>query len=178
MLHKMAFQLSGKFVALHLDNSTANAYLFNWSSTASFFISRVACCILILADKHGITLIPAYIPTHLNVEADYLSQGRLVQEWYLLPCIAQAAFQLWGQLEMDLLVSSHTNQYQHYYTMKNPLPFLILYVYCTDTAATKIFADKFYFLLLFIYIIVHYIYIYCNYIHSLDLRKYILSTYL
>ena len=39
------------------------------------FLSRLACHILSLADKHGITLLPAYIPTHLNVEADFLSSG-------------------------------------------------------------------------------------------------------
>ena len=32
------------------------------------------------------------IPTHLNVEADYLSWDRLLQEWHLLP---QVAFHLW-----------------------------------------------------------------------------------
>ena len=36
-------------------------------------LSRLACHILNLAKKHGITLIPAYKPTHLNVEA--ISQG-------------------------------------------------------------------------------------------------------
>ena len=40
------------------------------------------------ADEHGITLSPVYIPTHLNVKADYLSQGRLLPEWYLFPHIA------------------------------------------------------------------------------------------
>ena len=40
-----------------------------------------------------IILIPVYIPTYLNVEADYLSQGRLVPV-YLFPHIAQMAFQL------------------------------------------------------------------------------------
>ena len=41
---------------------------------------------------HGITPIPTYIPTHLNGEANYLSQGSLVPEWHLLPHIAQATF--------------------------------------------------------------------------------------
>ena len=36
---------------------------------ASVFLSRSACHILNMADMHGITLFPAYIPTHLNVEA-------------------------------------------------------------------------------------------------------------
>ena len=44
------------------------------------FFSRLACHILSLTDKHGITLLPAYIPTHLNVEADYVSQDQLLLE--------------------------------------------------------------------------------------------------
>ena len=75
MLCRMAFCLSGKVVALHLDNSTAKAYLHNQGGTVSPFLSRLACRILSLTNKHGITLLPAYIPTHLNVEADFLSLG-------------------------------------------------------------------------------------------------------
>ena len=33
-----------------------------------------------------------------------------------------AAFHLWGQLEVDLVASSHTSQCQHYYTLEHPLP--------------------------------------------------------
>ena len=88
MLHRMAFHLSGKVVALHLDNSTAKAYLCNQGGTVSLFLSRLACQILSLTDKHGITLIPTYISTHLNVQADYLSQDQLLPEWHLLPQVA------------------------------------------------------------------------------------------
>ena len=87
MLHRMAFCLSGKVVALYLDNSTANT-----CGTASPFISRLACQILSLTDKHTITLILAAIPTHLNVEANCLSQHQLLPGWHLLPQVAQAAF--------------------------------------------------------------------------------------
>ena len=121
MLCRMAFCLSGKVVALHLDNSTAKAYLCNQGGTVSPFLSRLACWILSLTDKHGITLIPAYIPTHLSVEADYLSQDWLLLEWHLLPEVAQAAFHLWGLPEVDLLASSHSTQCQHYFTFKTPL---------------------------------------------------------
>ena len=75
MLHRMAFCLTGKVVALHLDNNTAKAYLCNQGGTVSSFLSSQACWILSLTDKHSISLIPAYIPTHLNVEADLLSWG-------------------------------------------------------------------------------------------------------
>ena len=122
MLHRNAICLSGKVVGLHLDNSTAKAYLCNQGSTVSPFLSRLACWILSLTDKHGITLIPAYIPTHLNVEADYLSQDCLLPEWYLLPQVVQAAFHLWGLPEVHLMASSHSIQCQHYFTLESPLP--------------------------------------------------------
>ena len=75
-------------------------------------------CHYLLVYVNGITLIPVYIPTHLNVEADYLLQGWLVPEWHLLLHRAQAGFKLWGQAELELLASSHTNQYYHYYTLE------------------------------------------------------------
>ena len=111
MLHRAAFYLSGKVVALHLGNSTAKAYPCNKDGTVSLFLSRLACWILRLTNKHGITLIPAYIPTHLNVEANYL-----------LPQVAEVTFHLWGLPEVDLLGSSHSTQFQHYYTLASPLP--------------------------------------------------------
>ena len=122
MLHRMAFHLSGKVVSLHLDNGTAKAYLCNQGGIVSPFLSRLACQILSLTDKHGITLIPTYIPTHLNVEVDFLSQDQLPPEWHLLPQVAHAAFCFWGLLEGDLLVSSHSTQCQHYFTLETPLP--------------------------------------------------------
>ena len=122
MLRRMAFCLSGKVVALHLDNSTPKTYLCNQGGTVSPFLSRLACQILSLTDKHGITLLPAYIPTHLNVEADFLSKDQMLLEWHLLPQVAQAAFCLWGLPEVDLLASSCSTQCQHYFTLETPLP--------------------------------------------------------
>ena len=115
MLHRTAFHLSDKVVALHSNNSTAKAYPCNQGGTVSPFISRLACLILSLTDKHGYTLIPAYIPTHLNVEANYLSRDQMLLEWHLLPQVTQAAFHLWGLPEVDLLASSGSTQCQHYY---------------------------------------------------------------
>ena len=88
----------------------------------SSFLSRLTSWILSVTDKHGITLIPAYIPTHLNVEADCLSQDQMLLEWHLLPQVAQAAFCLWSLPEVDLLASSHSTQCQHCYTLESPLP--------------------------------------------------------
>ena len=74
LLCKMAFWLPSKVVALHLDSGTAKAYLCNQGGTASLFLSRVACHVLNLA-YNGITLIPAYNLTHLNVKADHFLLG-------------------------------------------------------------------------------------------------------
>ena len=73
-----SFWLSDKVVALHFHNSTAKGSLYNQEDAASNFLSRISCCILNLADMHGINLLPTYLLTYLNVEADYPSQGRLV----------------------------------------------------------------------------------------------------
>ena len=39
----------------------------------SLFLFRLTCCIFNLASKHVISLIPTYIPNHLNVETSYFS---------------------------------------------------------------------------------------------------------
>ena len=122
LLCRMAFCLSDKVVALHLDNSTAKAYLCNQGGTISSFLSRLTCWILSLTDKHNITIILAYIPTYLNVEAEYLSWDQMLPEWHLLPQMAQVAFCFWGLPEVNLLASSCSTQYQHYYTLETPLP--------------------------------------------------------
>ena len=122
MVCRMAFCLSDKVVALHLDNSTAKAYLCYQVDTVSPILSRLACQVLSLTDKHGIALIPAYIPTHLNVDANYLSWDWMLPEWHLLPQMAEAAFHLWVPPEVDLLASSHSTQCWHYYTLECPLP--------------------------------------------------------
>ena len=121
MLCRMAFYLSGKVVALHLDNSMTKAYLCNQCGTVTPFLSKLACQILSLTNKHGITLIPAYIPTHLNVEADYLSRDQMLPEWHLLPQVAEGAFYLLGLPEVDLLASSCSTQCQHYHTLESSL---------------------------------------------------------
>ena len=92
VLCKVAFWFSGKVVNLHLDNNAAKSYSCSQGVTASFLFRR-ACYILNLSNKQGITLMPAYVPTHLSVKADYLSWRRLVPEWWLPSHISQTVFQ-------------------------------------------------------------------------------------
>ena len=111
MLHRMAFCLSDKVAALHLDNSTAKAYLFNQGGTVSPFLSRLACWILSLTDKLGISLLPAYIPTHLNVEADFcpriscFQSGTFSLRW-LRELFTFVAFQRWTSWHLLILLNA------------------------------------------------------------------------
>ena len=72
MLCRMAVYLSCKVITLHLDNSTAKAYLCSQGDTVSLSLSILDFHIFNVANKHGITHIPAYIHMHFNVDADYL----------------------------------------------------------------------------------------------------------
>ena len=78
MLHRMTFHLYGKVVALYLDNRTAKDYLCNQGRYSVSFSFQGGCQILSLTDKCSITLIAAYMPTHLSVEANYLSWDQLL----------------------------------------------------------------------------------------------------
>ena len=84
MLCRMASWLSGNVGSLHLDNDTAKVYLCNQGSTASNFLFETSLLHFNLAGINGFNLLPAYLPTHLKVEAEYLSQVRFVPEWHLL----------------------------------------------------------------------------------------------
>ena len=63
-----------------------------------------------------ITLIQTYIHTQFNVEADYL-MGKVDSRINHVTSNVST----WGQLDVDLLPSSCTNQLQHYYTLENHL---------------------------------------------------------
>ena len=64
MLCRMAFHLSGKVIALHLDNNTTNGYLCNQDGTVSPFLSRLACQILGIPPSMVLLLFQhAFLPT-------------------------------------------------------------------------------------------------------------------
>ena len=121
ILHGMVFHLYGKVVVLHLVNSTAKAYLCNQGGMVSPFLSRQAYWILSLTDKHGITLIPAHIPTCLKVEVD-CPRIRCFQSGIFSLRWLRQLFHLWGLPEVELLASFLSTQCQHYYTLETPLP--------------------------------------------------------
>ena len=56
------------------------------------------------SEKRGITLVPCYLPGHLNVLADHLSRrGQILKtEWSLNQTVADRIFRAWGRPFVDL----------------------------------------------------------------------------
>ena len=118
MLHRLAFQLPDKW------------FPYNWIKVPLkltyvikvvqyLFLSRLASHIRNLADKHGILLFQlSYLPTSMWKPTIYHRES-----WSLSGIFwhCWSSFPTWGHLEMDLLSSSCTNQYQLYYTLEKPL---------------------------------------------------------
>lgn len=58
-----------------------------------------------------------YIPGMINVEADALSWGKVVQDWSLRPDLAQTLFRIWSRPEIDLFALSEAHLLPHYFTI-------------------------------------------------------------
>ena len=85
-------------VALMSDNTSAVAYLRNQGGTKSLAMNDLATDICLWSEKRGMTLVPRYLPGHLNVLADHLSRrGQILKtEFSLNQTVA------WGRPFVDL----------------------------------------------------------------------------
>ena len=81
-------------VALMSDNMSAVAYLRNQGGTKSLTMNDLATDICLWSEKRGMTLVPRYLPGHLNVLADHLSRrGQILKtEWSLNQTVADRIF--------------------------------------------------------------------------------------
>ena len=91
-------------VALMSNNTSAVAYLRNQGGTKSLAMNDLATDICLWVEKRGMTLVPRYLPGHLNVLADHLSRrGQILKtEWSLNQTIADRIFRAWGRPFVDL----------------------------------------------------------------------------
>ena len=86
------------------DNTSAVAYLRNQGGTKSLAMNDLATDICLWSEKRGMTLVPRYLPGHLNVLADHLSRrGQILKtEWSLNQTVADRFFRAWGRPFVDL----------------------------------------------------------------------------
>ena len=103
-LRAFSQSLENARVALMSDNMSAVAYLRNQGGTNSLAMSDLATDICLWSEKRVMTLVPRYLPGHLNVLADHLSRrGQILKtEWSLNQTVADRIFRAWGRPFVDL----------------------------------------------------------------------------
>ena len=88
----------------HVRQHISVAYLRNQGGTKSLTMNDLATDICLWSEKRGMTLVPRYLPGHLNVLADHLSRrGQILKtEWSLNQTVADRIFRAWGRPFVDL----------------------------------------------------------------------------
>jgi hypothetical protein len=86
-----------------IDNTAALAH-----------IRKAAERILLLAHQRQISILPAFIPSEENVQADAASRFQSVPDWHLAPYVFHLISSLWGQPQIDLFASRQSAQTQRF----------------------------------------------------------------
>jgi len=66
---------------------------------------------------HRVTLIPIYLSTSLNYQADWLSRGKALQEWQLSFWAYRVICNRWGCPQVDLFASQFSAKTRDYFTL-------------------------------------------------------------
>ena len=94
---------SFKVVHFQIGNTTALLYLVNMGGTGDQMLLKLSKEIRQYLLKHQITMTAAYLPSSLNVEADWQSRNsRDPSEWKLCPKVFQQVCQSRGTPKVDL----------------------------------------------------------------------------
>jgi hypothetical protein len=88
-----------------IDNTTALAHIRKEGGLRGRALLEGAERILFLTHQRQIRLLPAFIPSEENVQADAASRFQLVPDWHLAPRIFLQMSTLWGLPQIDLFAS-------------------------------------------------------------------------
>ena len=104
--------LKGKVTRVHIDNTTAVAYIRKEGGTCSYLLTRDARMLLQWCDRNQVTLIPVHIAGVRNVEADRLSrEGQLLSsEWSLTRAEFQKIKDHLGTPTLDLFATAENRR--------------------------------------------------------------------
>ena len=116
-------QKSLKAVHFQIDNTTALLYLVKMGGTGNQMLLKLSKEIWQYLLKHQITITAEYLPSSLNVEADWQSQNsRDPSEWKLCAKVFQQVSQRRGTPKVHLFASKLFHQLPQYFAWK-PDPF-------------------------------------------------------
>jgi hypothetical protein len=93
-----------------IDNTAALAHIRKEGGLRGRPLLEAAKRILLLAHQHQLRILPAFIPSEENVQADAASRFLLVPDWHLAPDVFHLISSLWGQPQIDLFASFQSVQ--------------------------------------------------------------------
>ena len=112
-----------KAIHFQIDNTTALSYLGEIGGTKNKYLIELAKKIWKYLLHHGTTITADYLPSSMNVEADWQSRNsKDYSEWKLLRQVFQRICQIKGKPEMDLFASRLPAQVPQY-TARKPGPY-------------------------------------------------------
>jgi hypothetical protein len=93
-----------------VDNTAALAYVRKEGGLKGKDLLEEAERILLLLHRRRIRVMPAFIPSEENLQADAASRFQLVPDWHLDPQVFRLMASLWGHPQIDLFASLQSAQ--------------------------------------------------------------------
>jgi len=111
----LSFVKKGDIKSIHFQNTTAIRYLQKMGGTKSLELLNISKEIWKFLLFWGITITTEYLPSKLNVVADFESRRRMgSSEWKLCPDVFSRVCQLMGEPQIDLFASRLNHQLPQY----------------------------------------------------------------
>jgi hypothetical protein len=101
-----------------IDNTAALAHIRKEGGLKGRALLEGAERILLLAHQHQLCLLPAFIPSEENVQADAASRFQSVPDWHLAPTVFLQISSLWGPPQIDLFASRQSMQMLRFFSWR------------------------------------------------------------
>jgi hypothetical protein len=93
-----------------IDNTAALAHIRKEGGLRGRALLEESERILLLAHQRQLRILPAFIPSEENVQADAALRFQLVPDWHLAPTVFHQILSLWGPPQIDLFASRQSAQ--------------------------------------------------------------------
>jgi hypothetical protein len=97
-----------------VDNTTALAHIRKEGGLRGRRLLWEAERILLLLHSRRLRILPAFIPSEENLQADAASRFQLVPDWHLDPNVVHQMVSLWGTPQIDLFASRQSAQFPRF----------------------------------------------------------------
>jgi hypothetical protein len=97
-----------------VDNTTALAQVRKAGGLRGRRLLLVAEKILLLLHSRHLQILPVFIPTEENLQADAASRFQLVPDWHLDPSVVLQMVSRWGTPQIDLFASRQSAQFRRF----------------------------------------------------------------